>query len=212
MQTRTLIDHLSRDLKPVRPRTFFSDARFLVILFVIELGLYLSAGMFRPDIAFAIHLPSFWWKLLSLGLIGAVGGTATILSVDPTGTSRRSLRFILGLVAMSFLSGWFFCMPHWLPLPASRLSPMQGLHCVYTIILLSIPFTIGLGLVIRRGAPTDLECIASTAGIAAAALGPFIFTFACPIDDPFYIAVCYSIGCGAVLICSRRILKYIAHW
>jgi hypothetical protein len=178
----------------------------------MELGLYLGAGMFRPDIAFAIHLPSFWWKLLSLGLIGAVGGTATILSVDPTGNSRGSLRFILGLVAMSFLSGWLFCMPHWLPLPASRLNPMQGLHCVYTIILLSIPFTIGLGLVIRRGAPTDLEGIASTAGIAAAAWGAFIFTFACPIDDPFYIALCYSIGCGAVLIFSRRILKYIAHW
>lgn len=212
MQTRTLIDHLSRDLKPVRPRTFFSDARMLVILFVIELGLYLGARMFRPDIAFAIYLRSFWWKLLSLGLIGTVGGTATILSVDPTGTSRGSLRFILGLIAMSLLSGWLFCMPDWLPLPATRLNPMQGLHCVYTIILLSIPFTIGLGLVIRRGAPTDLEGTASTAGIAAAAWGAFIFTFACPIDDPFYIALFYSIGCGAVLICSRRILKYIAHW
>lgn len=212
MRTKALIDHLSRDLKAVRPRTFFSDARSLVILLVIELGLYQSAGMFRPDIAFAIHLPSFWWKLVSLGLIGAVGGTATILSVDPTGTSRRSRRLILGLIAMSFLSGWLFCSPHWLPLPTSHLNPTQGLHCVYNIILLSIPFTIGLGLVIRRGAPTDLEGIASTAGIASAAWGAFIFTFACPIDDPFYIALCYSIGCGAVLICSRRILKYLAHW
>jgi hypothetical protein len=183
-----------------------------MILFVIELGLYLGARMFRPDIAFAIYLPSFWWKLLSLGLIGTVGSAATILSVDPTGTSRGSLRVILGLVAMSFLSGWIFCMPNWLPLPASHLNPMQGLHCVYTIILLSIPFTIGLGLVIRRGAPTDLDGAALTAGIAGAAWGAFIFTFACPIDDPFYIALFYSIGCGAVLICSRRILKYIAHW
>jgi hypothetical protein len=212
MKTRTLIDHLSRDLEPVRPRTVFSEARILMILFVIELGLYLGARMFRPDIAFAIYLPSFWWKLLSLGLIGTVGGIATILSVDPTGTSKGRLRFILGLIATSLLSGWLFCMPDWLPLPASRLNPMQGLHCIYNIFLLSIPFTIGLGLVIRRGAPTDLEGTASTAGIAAAAWGAFIFTFACPIDDPFYIALFYSIGCGAVLMCSRRILKYIAHW
>jgi hypothetical protein len=212
MQTRTLIDHLSRDLKPVRPRSFFSDARVLVILLVIELGLYLGARMARPDIAFAIHLPTFWWKLLSLGLIGAVGAAATILSVDPTGTSRASLRFILALVAMSFLSGWVFCMPHWLPVPASHLNPMQGLHCVYSIVLLSIPFVIGLGLVLRRGAPTDIEGTASIAGIAAAAWGAFIFTFACPIDDPFYIALCYSVGCGAVLVYSRRIFKYIARW
>ena len=210
MQTRALIDHLSRDLEPVRPRTVLSEARILMILVVIELGLYLGARMFRPDIAFAIYLPSFWWKLLSLGLISTVGGTATILSVDPTGTSKGSLRFILGLIATSFLLGWLFCMPDWLPLPASRLNFMQGLHCIYNIFLLFDSFHNRTGACDSARRPYRSRRHCHDCGNSCRRVGRVYIHFRLSIDDPFYIALFYSIGCGAVLMCSRRILKYIA--
>jgi hypothetical protein len=34
--------------------------------------------------------------------------------------------------------------------------------------------------------------------LAAAGWGAFVFVFACPFDEPLYVAVWYSLGCGAV--------------
>src|SRR5260370_36224382 len=105
MQTDLLIDHLTNELKPVRRRTAWSDALAIVLLCAVELGLFLVMGMTRSDMPMAMHLPSFWWKLTSLGLIGLVSGTVAIMSLDPARSPRRSLRWIVALIAVCFASG-----------------------------------------------------------------------------------------------------------
>jgi hypothetical protein len=39
-----------------------------------------------------------------------------------------------------------------------------------------------------------------------------VFVFACPFNDPLYIAVWYTVGCGIVTLFSRAILPRIARW
>ena len=75
-----------------------------------------------------------------------------------------------------------------------------------------LPAVIGLGLLMRRGAPTDRGGTALAAGLAAAAWGAFVFVFACPFDDPFYVAVWYSLGCGAVTLFARFALPPLTRW
>jgi hypothetical protein len=49
-------------------------------------------------------------------------------------------------------------------------------------------------------------------GLAAAAWGAFVFVFACPSNDPLYIAVWYSLGCGIVTAISRLVLPRLSRW
>jgi hypothetical protein len=67
-------------------------------------------------------------------------------------------------------------------------------------------------LLMRRGAPTDTRGTSLLVGLAAAAWGAFVFVFACPFNDPLYIAVWYSVGCGTVTLLSRFVLPRLAHW
>jgi hypothetical protein len=46
----------------------------------------------------------------------------------------------------------------------------------------------------------------------SAAWGTFVFIFACPSDDPLYIAVWYTIGCGIVTVFARLTLLRLSRW
>ncbi len=54
--------------------------------------------------------------------------------------------------------------------------------------ILALPPMIGMGMLMRRGAAIDAAATAVMAGLAAA-WGAFVFVFACPSNDPLYIAV-----------------------
>src|SRR5258708_16105958 len=141
--------------------------------------------MLRPDMPMASNLLSFGWKRTSLGLIALVSGTVAIISLDPVRSSRRGLRWIVPLIAVCMALGWILDASRGgLPALLSRLDWPNGLQCLYKMVVLSVPAVIGLGLLMRRGAPTDHGGTALAAGLAAAAWGAFVFVFACPSADP----------------------------
>ncbi len=213
MSIDPLIDRLASELKPVRRRTAWSDALALLVLCAIELGLFVVMGMARSDMPMAMHLPSFWWKLASLGLIGLVSGSVAIVSLDPVRSPRRGLRWIVALIALCLASGWLLdASRDGFSTLISRLDWLNGLQCVYEMAVLSAPAVIGLGLLMRRGAPTDHAGTALAAGLAGAAWGAFVFVFACPFDDPLYVAVWYSLGCGVVTLFARFTLPRLTRW
>ncbi len=213
MRTDLLIDRLTSELKPVRRRTAWGDALALGVLCALEIGLFMAFGMMRPDMPAAMHMPSFWWKLVSVGLIAAVSGAVAIISLDPLHSPRRGLRWIVALIALSPASGWVLdASRDGFSAVISRLDWPNGLQCLYKIVVLSVPAVIGLGLLMRRGAPTDRNGTALAAGLAAAGWGAFVFVFACPFDDPLYVAVWYSLGCGAVTLFARLTLPRQARW
>jgi hypothetical protein len=213
MQTDSLIERLVNELKPVRLRTIWTDAIALIVLGVVELGLFLALGMVRPDMPMAMHLPSFWWKLISLGLIALVSGTVAIMSLDPVHLPRRGLRWIVILIAACLSVGWILdASRDGFSALLTRLDWPNGLECVYTMAALSMPAVIGLGLLMRRGAPTDRGGTALAAGLTAAAWGAFVFVFECPFDDPLFVAVWYSLGCGAVTLFARITLPRLTRW
>jgi hypothetical protein len=213
MPNDRLIARLVSDLKPVRARRGARDALILAALCLVELGLFLTLGPMRPDLPMAMEMPSFWWKLGSLGLIAAVSATVAILSFDPAQSPRRGLRWMAGLVACSLAAGWLIDAARaGLPELAMRLNWHDGLQCVAKMMLLSVPAAMGLGLLMRRGAPTDTAGTALAVGIAAASWGAFVFVFACPYDDPLYIAVWYTVGCGIVTLVSRMLLPRLTRW
>jgi hypothetical protein len=213
MPSDRLIDQLVSDLKPVRVRRGGRDALLLGVLCAMEFGLFLALGPMRPDMAMAMHMPSFWWKLGSLGLMAAMGATVAILSFDPVQSPRRGLRWMVGIIGCSLAAGWLVDASRaGLPELAARLNWRDGLQCMAKMIVLSMPAVAALAVLMRRGAPTDTGGTAFAVGLAAASWGAFVFVFACPYDDPLYIAVWYTAGCGLVTILSRLLLPRLTGW
>ena len=213
MSYDSLINRLTEDLKPVRRRRLGLDIVVVAAICAVELALFFALGFARPDMPLMMKHPSFWWRLGSLGLISLISGTLAILSFNPVYTPRRGIRWLALIVVICLVFGLFISAgPAGIATIIQRLDWTNGLQCTYKMVLLSLPAVIGLGVLMRRGAPTDTRGTALLVGLAAAAWGAFVFVFACPFDDPLYIAVWYSVGCGMVTILSRIILPRLTRW
>ncbi len=207
-----LIDRLSEGLKPVRRRRLSVDLLIVAVICAVELGLFFGMGAARP-MPMLMPQPSFWWRLGSLGLIAAISAALTILSFNPVYSPRRASRWLLAIGAICLAVGFLInAGPDADKNLIARLDWPAGLQCAKKMILLSIPAVIGLAVLMRRGAPTDGRRTAWLAGLAAASWGAFVFVFACPFNDPLYIAVWYSVGCGIVTAVSRLILPRLTRW
>ena len=213
MQVDALIRQLARDLRPVRRRSLARDALILGLAGGVELALFVWLGFMRHDMPQAMGRPSFWWKLTSMGLIALIGGTAALISLHPARSPRAGLRWLGVMLVLCLAAGWGIDAGKdgW-PALAARLNWRDGWQCVAKMALLALPALSGLGLLMRRDAPTDIGGTAWTVGIASAGWGAFVFVFACPHDDPLYIALWYAIGCGLVTIIARLILPPLTRW
>ena len=211
MRTDSLVDRLAQSLRPVLPRRIRREASLLLLFGAVEIAAFLGMGFM--DMPVAMEAPSFWWKLTSMGLIAFLGAGVALLSTDPVRSPRQGLRWILVCVAVIFASGWIIdAAGDGVAEPVRRLDWTQGLQCVWKMVVLSIPAVIALGGLIRRGAPTDRSGTALAAGLSSAAWGAFVFVFACPSDDPLYIAVWCTVGCSIVTLLGRVILMRLSRW
>ena len=213
MPSEHIVNRLVEDLKPVRRRRPAAEAALLALAGAAELGLFLGMGFMRPDMPAAMGQPSFWWRLCSLGTIAGVGAAVAVLSLSPVASPRRGLRWLAVLVALSLAAGWVVdAAGPGVPALLERLRWRDGLGCVAKMAALSVPAVLAFGLLMRRGAATDAGGSALAAGVAAAAWGAFVFVFACPFDDPLYIAAWYAVGCGLVTGFARLTLPRLTQW
>jgi hypothetical protein len=213
MSIETLIDGLAADLKPVRRRSGLVDAAIIGGICAVELALVLTFGSMRPDVGGAMMHPSFWWKLIGMGVVALTSGAIGLLSFDPARPPLRSRRWVALVVITLLAIGWIIDAAHGgFATLVARLNWPAGLQCSAKVAMYAIPPLIGLGLLMRRGAPTDRPGTATLVGLAAAAWGAVVFVFSCPFDDPLYIAVWYGVGCAVVTGVSRLLLPRLARW
>ncbi len=208
-----LIDRLAADLTPVRPRRAARDALGIGGLGLLELVLFLAVGMARPNMPLEMTHASLWWRLGSLGAITLIAGAAAIRSFDPARSPRAGLRWTFGLAIICLaLGSGIEGLRNGSETIIQQLDWTQGVQCAGKITLLSIPPLVSLGVMMRHGAPADTSRTALLVGLAAAAWGAFVFVFACPFNNPFYVMVWYGIGFAIVTLLARLILVRLARW
>ena len=124
---------------------------------------------------------------------------AAVASFDPVRSPRRGLRWLVAIIVLCFAAGWIVdASRDGLPALAARVNWREGVQCASEVMALSVPAMLGLGLLMRRG--------------AALAWVAFVFVFACPHDDPLYIALWYAVRCGAVIAFARLALPRLTRW
>ncbi len=213
MKLESLIDELTEDLTPVKPRRFWADLLVLALIAAVELALLFALGIAHLDLERLATQPTMGWRLVSLGVIALMSGFLAVRSFDPAYSAKDALRWLAVIVALCLAYGLVMNGP-----PAGTASLLQrldwrsGIQCASKIVLLSLPPLAALALLCRRGAPTDLRRTPLLSGLAAAAWGAFVFVFACPFNDPLYIVVWYGIACGLVTLAARLMMPRIARW
>ncbi len=213
MVNDALIDSLVGDLRPVPPRNVGRLITILVTLAAIELAGFLALGTMRPDIGTALGRAAFWWKMVGLGILAVLGAHVALGSFDPVSSPRRGLRrWGLALAGLVLIGAAIDVAGQGLGDLPGRLMWHMGIECLTVMTVLSVPPVIALGLMMRRGAPTDRQASAVAVGLAAAAWGAFIFAFHCPSDDPVYIVFWYALGSGVITLLARAILPLAARW
>ena len=212
MSTDALIRGLSTDLPPVTRRRAGREAATLAAIGGAELALLVWAGAMRPDMAQVITAPFMLWKMGSLALLAGVTCVLAMRSLVPPAAPRRRLMLVLGLAALVIVAGIFAT-------PAvdagrsflDRLSPVHGMLCAAAITVLSLPIMAALAVLMRRAAPVRPKHSALVCGLTAGTSSALIFTICCPMNDPLYIAVWYSVAVAAVALAARWLLPARFH-
>ncbi len=213
MATETLIESLVADLRPVKPRNRSTETLILAGLGALQLLLFVVIYGVRADFMPAMHSSALWWKVISMGVIALLGVAAVLRSLDPANAIRTNLGRIAAVAAIALAAGWLIdAGAGGREALLARLNWHHGLQCVWMVFILSQPAVIGLTLLARHGAPTDLPRTALAAGLAAAGWGGFVFAFACPFDDPLYVAVWYTVAVIAVAAPMRWLLPKLTRW
>ena len=205
------IERLVAALRPVRRRRASCDWLVLAAVFVVELALVVGFAETRP-MPGGMDEPAVMWRFGTLGLIALGGAAVALSSFDPVRPAARRVRWLVLLAAACLLGGLGLDQPEGGGSLAARLDWTHGLQCVAKMVALSLPPLVALGLLMRRGAAVDPGATALAAGLAASAWGAFVFVFACPYDDPLYIAVWYGMGCGLVTGAARAMLPGLTRW
>lgn len=204
MSREALILDLSANLAPVRRRRVAREAMLVLVLGGAELGVLFGLGLMRPDMGRMIASPYMLWKLGSLAILAALGCAVAIRSFSPAARLRLGLDAAAAVAAAAMIAGAFVApgsdVGHTL---LERLSPVHGLVCAAAIVVLALPLVALLGALMRGAAPTQPRRSALAAGVAAGAGGAFVFAFCCPMNDPLYVMVWYSVACAIVAATAR---------
>lgn len=212
-----LIDGLIADLRPVLPRRWRRESLVLAGIAFAELLLYIRLGGVRPDMPQAMGLVSFWWKCMGIGGLALLAGAAALVSLDPAASDRPWLARLwqgIGLALALMLVIGLMIEPgarEGTSL-AGRLQWREGLDCMTSVAILSIPPMLALGVLMRRGASVQPARTALAAGLAAASFGAFVFAFHCPHNDALYVAAWYGGTIAVVAGLARLILPRLARW
>jgi hypothetical protein len=212
-----LIDSLVADLGAVRPRRWQREAALLFGLGLLEILLFVAIRGMRPDMHEAMGAMPFWWKSGSIAIIGGIAAVAALISLDPATTTARRLSrlwWALALAVPVLLGlGWLLdAGAAGREALLARLDWREGLACLFNVALLSLPPMMALGVLMRRGAPTQPGRTALAAGLAAAGLGAFVFAFHCSHDDPLYVAVWYGGAVAGIAGLARLVLPRLTRW
>jgi hypothetical protein len=211
VKTETLIEALSRDLQPTRPRVHWrrfaaTGAAGLLIAFAVGVPAY---GI-RPDLAEAINA-ALLKNAFSLLFAAALAPLAFMLA-QPNIRVRRLAWPALGLAALSLSTAALSLAA---TAPSARMTAWlaDGVPvCLERIPLMAAPIGVLLLLAARKLAPTRLTLAGGAVGGLAGAIAAIAYSWFCQVDSTPYVATWYlasialCAGVGAVF--GRWLLRW----
>ena len=166
----------------------------------------------RADIASAVHLPMFWWKLVVPLAVLALAFAAARRLASP----GRSAGPALALAGVLLALLWAAAGVDLAAAPAaSRRALLLGhsaLACVALIALLSLPILAALFVALRALAPTRLGAAGAAAGALAGGIAAAAYALHCDEMALPFLAAWYVLGMAVPAALGAMLAPRFLRW
>jgi hypothetical protein len=213
MKTKELIDSLSGQLAPVRPRSLATRAGTVLVIGAAYLAFLLLLFHHRPDLMQALGRGEFLALQVLLFLLAALSlvSFARVLVPGSRVPAAQSLALaFLGLAALALVLFRYLA-----PLPETfaAVATVSAAHCASTVFLAAAVLGAAFFWIARREAPTAPFGLGTLAAVASVALSSIAVDLSCPNENPlhilfFHLLVPLLALLAAALPLARRLLRW----
>ncbi len=198
-----LVADLLADLRPV-PRLvspWIKVAGWLAIVLALAVALASVA-----DLAVMKHrmmaVPDMWQAMVGSGVTAALAAVAAFQLGLPDRSPAWGLCPLPGLALWLGASG-MGCARDWLVPGASAPSTMPPSHCVMSIVSLSVPLSVAIFVMLRRGYSLHPSLMGVMAGLAVAAAAATLLDIVHPYDAAVTDLAVHAAAIALVVLANR---------
>ncbi len=166
----------------------------------------------RVDLAQAVTLPMFGFKLLFAVALAAAGAWALHRLATPGSATRRlplavatPVLVVWGVAALALLSAQ---RETW----SAQLMGSTWAQCPLNIALLAAPALLLALHTLKNAAPTNLRAAGAAAGLFAGAVSVFAYSWHCPEMGAPFMAVWYVLGIAIPTIAGALLGPRVLRW
>lgn len=201
----TLLNELVADLRPVKrlPSPWLRAALWLGVVFVLAAGLALRANLPAMELRLTA-VPDMWLAVLGSTLTAVLGAVAVFQLSLPDRTPAWALLPVPGLGLWIGASG-LGCARSWLIPGTHDASMAESTHCMMFIIGLSVPLTVLMFAMLRRGYSLYPALSGAVGGLAIAAAAATLLNFFHPFDAAISDLAVHA-GTVALVVVANRLL------
>jgi len=213
MKTDALIDRLSEKAAPV-PR----GAAWRRLALGTGAGALVSCAIMlawlgiRPDLGEALATGAYWMKFFYTLLL-AFAALWLVERLSRPGARSRVQMLLEALPVAAIVVAAAFELMHAAAPARHRL--MMGASsdvCPYRIVALSLPVLAGVLWSLAKLAPTRLVLAGVAAGLAAGAVGAFIYAFHCDESALPFVAIWYTFGIAVAGAIGGFAGRWLLRW
>lgn len=208
-----LIDALAADAQPVSPHAARRQiAQALVIGGGVTLGGVVTLFGVQPGLDTFAHGAPFLVKSAYAISLGGIAIALTLIMARPEAGSRNGWRWVAapvaGLALLALVELARAPMNNW----PDMVMGSSWAQCPWRIVALSVPVFIGLCVIIRGQAPTDLRAAGAAAGLLSGAVAATAYALACPESSAAFILVWYSAGIALAMGIGALLGPKLLRW
>jgi hypothetical protein len=200
-KTDDLIASLAADAAPVTPIRPGPVLGLFLLAAAALFALCMMTGDARPDMAQAMGHPMFWWKMGAFALPATAASVGVALALRPEAELGHVWRTIAALSLVALLAG-VALSPGAGAGYLARIWRPEAWNCLKSVLGMGLPMAALFAFALSRGAPTRPMEAARMAGLAAGSWAAAVFALACPVDDPLYTLVWFTISVGLVALAA----------
>jgi hypothetical protein len=208
-----LIDALASDVRPVSPQAAKRQLALALIVggSITLVGVVAFFGI-QPELdTFAHGAPLLVKSAYAISLAG-IAASLTLIMARPGAWSRNVWKWIVapvaGLALLALAELARAPMDNWPQMVMGN----SWTQCPWRIVALSVPVFIGLCVVIRGQAPTNLRASGAAAGLLSGAVAATAYALACPESSAAFILVWYSAGIALATAIGALLGPKLLRW
>ena len=204
MKTSDFIELLVADARPVRhlPRPLVRALLWMLLPAFVFGVLALSHGV-RPRFEQQLADPGYLLGLASSLLTGLLAAVASF-RLDIPGASRRWALLPVPTLLVWIASIGHGCLTPWVPIGPGAMRIDEAARCFATALLTSVPLSVAMFAMLRRGWPLSPTAVTFTGSLAVAAMSAAAVSVFHDLDASAMVLV-WNLGTAA---CVVAIMSY----